>query len=60
MQRTTKAFVYGSETHYVAECLTIGVVTQRKTLDQTTVNLQDAVALYLEEEEPEEVGIASR
>ncbi|NQT83806.1 type II toxin-antitoxin system HicB family antitoxin [bacterium] len=57
MQRSIKAFVYKSETHYVAECLTIGVVTQGKTLDETIANLQEAVALYLEGEDPAELGL---
>ena len=36
----------------------IGVVTQGKTLDETVANLQEAVALYLEGEDPAEFGLA--
>lgn len=58
MQRTIKAFVRRGETHYVAECLEISVVTQGKTLDETIANLQEAVALHLEGEDPAEFGLA--
>ena len=57
MQRTIKAFVYKGDTHYVAECMNIAVVTQGKTLDETIANLQEAVALYLEGEDPAEFGL---
>lgn len=58
MCRTIKAFISRGETQYVAECLEIGVVTQGKTLDETVANLQEAVALYLEGEDPAEFGLA--
>ena len=49
MQQTVKAVVHKGETHYVAECLEVAVVTQGKTLDETIKNLQEAVELHLEE-----------
>ena len=58
MRRTIKAFITRGETHYIAECLEISVVTQGKTLDETIANLQEAVALYLEGEDPAELGLA--
>lgn len=58
MRRTIKAFISWGETHYTAECLEIGVVTQGKTLDETVANLREAVALYLEGEDPAEFGLA--
>ena len=51
MQRTIQAFIFRGESHYVAECAGISVVTQGKTLDETVANLREAVALYLEDEE---------
>ena len=51
MQKTIKAFVYWGESHYVAECVGINVVTQGKTLDETIDNLQEAVSLHLEGED---------
>ncbi len=50
MRHSIKAFVYKSESYYVAECMEIAVVTQGKTLDDTITNLQEAVALHLEGE----------
>ena len=50
MRHSIKAFVHKGENYYVAECLEIAVVTQGKTLDETMDNLQEAVALHLEDE----------
>ncbi len=58
MQRTIKAFIHKGEGRYVAECLEVSVVTQGKTLDETIANLQEAVALHLEGEDPAEFGLA--
>lgn len=52
MRHSIKAFVHKGEKYYVAECLEIPVVTQGKTLDETMANLQEAVALHLEGEDP--------
>jgi predicted RNase H-like HicB family nuclease len=59
LQHTIKAFVHKGETHYVAECLEIAVVTQGTTLDETLSNLQEAIALHLEDEDLEELGFIS-
>ena len=58
MRHTIKAFVSRGDTHYVAECLEISVVTQGKTLDETIANLREAVALFLEGEDPAEFDLA--
>ncbi len=58
MQRTIKAFVHKGDTHYVAECLEISVVTQGRTLDETIANLEEAVALHLEGEDLAQFGLA--
>lgn len=52
MRRTIKAFISKGETHYVAECMEVNVVTQGETLDETIANLEEAVALFLEGEDP--------
>ena len=57
MQRTIKAFIHKGESYYVAECVGINVVTQGKTLDETIANLQEAVSLHLEGEDPAELGL---
>ena len=59
LQRTVHAVVRRGESHYVAECLEIGVVTQGKTLDETLQNLQEAVALHLEGEDLARLGLVS-
>jgi predicted RNase H-like HicB family nuclease len=58
LQHTIKAFIRQGEAYYVAECLEVAVVTQGKTLDETIANLQEAVALHLEGEDPAEFGLA--
>jgi predicted RNase H-like HicB family nuclease len=58
MRRTIKAFISKGETHYVAECVEINVVTQGRTLDETIANLREAVALYLEGEDLTELDLA--
>ena len=49
----------GEESGYVAECMEIPVVTQGATLDETTRNLQEAVALHLEDEDLSSIGLAA-
>jgi len=58
MRHSIKAFISKGETHYVAECLEIGVVTQGTTLDETIANLQEAAGLFLEGEDPAEFDLA--
>ena len=57
MQHTITAFIRKIDTYYVAECLEISVVTQGKTLDETIANLEEAVALHLEGEDPADFGL---
>lgn len=57
MQQTIKAFIHRGESQYVAECLELSVVTQGKTLDETIANLQEAVQLHLEDEDPADFGL---
>ena len=57
LQRTIKAHVRKGENLYAAECVEIAVVTQGKTLDEALVNLQEAVALHLEDEDPADFGL---
>ena len=58
MRHSIKAFVYKGEEYYVAECMDIAVVTQGKTLDETVSNLQEAIALHLEGENPADFDLA--
>jgi len=61
LQHTVKAVIRrGQESGYIAECMEISVVTQGATLDEVTRNLQEAVALHLEGEDLEALGLAHR
>jgi predicted RNase H-like HicB family nuclease len=57
LQKTIKAAVYRSEERYVAECAGISVVTQGDTMNETLRNLQEAVALHLDGENPADFGL---
>ncbi|HEY9664320.1 MAG TPA: type II toxin-antitoxin system HicB family antitoxin [Allocoleopsis sp.] len=58
LQQTIKSFIRpGEQGGYVAECLEISVVTQGDTLDEVVKNLQEAVSLHLEGEDPAEYGL---
>ncbi|MBI4491215.1 MAG: type II toxin-antitoxin system HicB family antitoxin [Chloroflexi bacterium] len=59
LQHTVKAVVRKGERYYVAECLDVAVVTQGRTLDETLANLQEAVALHLEGEDPADFGLVA-
>ncbi len=59
MRRTVKAFIHKGENYYIAECLELAVVTQGKTLDETVANLNEAVALHLEGEDPADFDLVS-
>ena len=55
---TIHAVVRRSEGSYVGECLEVAVVTQGRTLDELVTNLQDAIALHLDGEDLQELGLA--
>lgn len=59
LQHTIKAVVRQGESRYVAECVEIPVVTQGATLDEVIANLREAVALHLEGEDLQELGLAA-
>lgn len=48
----------GDQNGYVAECVNLPVITQGLTIDETVKNMQEALALHLEGETLEEVGIS--
>jgi predicted RNase H-like HicB family nuclease len=51
---------HGNESGYVAECQEIAVITQGQTLDEVTANLSEAVALHLEDEDPQRFGLSNQ
>ena len=58
MRHSIKAFVYKGKDYYVAACMDIAVVTQGKTLDETMINLREAVSLHLEGEDLADFDLA--
>ena len=50
MKKIIQVHIYKGEKYYVAECLDLPVVTQGKTLDELTANLEEAIALQLKGE----------
>ena len=58
LQHTIKAIIRRGDTHYIAECIEIAVVTQGKTLDETVQNLREAVSLHLDGENLSEMGLS--
>ena len=50
----------GEEQGYVAECLEINAVTQGRTKEEIVSNLQEAVVLYLEDEDPTALGLVAQ
>ena len=55
---TIHAVIRRGDKQYVCECVEIAVVTQGKTLDEVRQNLEEAVALYLEDEDISTLGIS--
>ncbi|MDO8676532.1 MAG: type II toxin-antitoxin system HicB family antitoxin [Candidatus Azambacteria bacterium] len=52
MKKIIQVHVFKGDTHYIAECVDLPVVTQGKTLDELSENLKEAIALQLEDENP--------
>lgn len=59
MRRTIQVRIFRGEKQYVAECLDLPVVTEGSTLDELTANIQEAIALHLQGEDLEELGLAA-
>jgi predicted RNase H-like HicB family nuclease len=51
------AIIQRGESAYFAECMEVAVVTQGKTLDEVVANLQQALALHLEDEDYATFGL---
>ena len=57
LRRTIHAVLFKGDRYFVADCLEIPVVTQGLTVDETLSNLREAVALHVEDEDLEEIGL---
>ena len=51
MKKIIQARIYKGESQFIGECLDLPVVTQGKTLDEVTANLEEAISLHLEDED---------
>jgi predicted RNase H-like HicB family nuclease len=61
LKSNINAFIYpGEQQGYVAECVEVAVVTQGNTLDEVVSNLQEAIALHLEGEDPVQFGLIAK
>lgn len=58
-RRIVHALVTHGAGWYSAECLELAVVTQGRTLDETLVNLREAVGLHLEGEDLAAIGLTA-
>jgi predicted RNase H-like HicB family nuclease len=57
MKKIIQVHIHRGETHYVAECIDLPVVTQGKTLDELAENLKEALLLHLEDEDLSEYDL---
>ena len=58
-RRTVHAVISQGDHLYVAECLELPVATQGLTVDETVSSLREAVALHLEDENLDDLGLAA-
>ncbi len=49
--RQLKYVVYQEDKYYVAQCLNVDVSSFGETIDESIANLQEAVELYLEDQQ---------
>ena len=59
LQQTIHAIVRKYDGYFVASCLEVSAVTDGRTLDELACNLQEAVGLYLEGENPADFGLVA-
>ncbi|MBC8235193.1 type II toxin-antitoxin system HicB family antitoxin [bacterium] len=57
MKKIIQVRISKGEKYYIAECVDLPVVTQGKTLDEVTENINEAISLHLEGEDLEEWDI---
>ena len=58
-RETIHAVIRRSDAWFVAECLEVAVVTQGRSLDELAINLQQAIDLHLEGEDPAALGLVA-
>lgn len=60
MKSIIQFHVYRGDTHFVAECLDLPVLTQAKTLDELAKNIEEALEVHLEGESLLELGFVEK
>ena len=58
MKRIIQVYVSKGDKYYVAEGVDLPIVTQGETLDELARNIEEAIELHLEGENPADFGIA--
>lgn len=58
MKKIIQFKIYKGEKYYVGEGMDLPIVTQGKTIDETVKNLEEALNLYLENEDLADFDIA--
>jgi predicted RNase H-like HicB family nuclease len=57
LKDTIHVVVSKSQNTYTAECVELAAITQGDSLDELFLNVQEAVALHLEDEDPADFGL---
>ena len=57
MKKIIQVHIHKGDTHYVAECVDLPVVTQAKSLDEFVETIKEAIALHLEDEDLSEFDL---
>ena len=58
LKRLIQFKINKGEKYYIAECIDLPIVTQGQSLDELVKNMQEAIELYLEGENLEELDLA--
>jgi len=60
MKKIIQVHISKGDKYFVAECVDLPVVTQGKTLDELSKNLEEAIALQLEGEDPADFNLVEK
>jgi len=60
MKNIIQVHIYKGDKYFVAECVDLPVVTQGKTLDELSTNIEEAIALQLEGENLADFDLAEK
>lgn len=60
MKNIIQIHIFKGDKYFVAECIDLPVVTQGKTLDELSKNIEEAIALQLEGENLADFGLSKK